>query len=168
MRLRSATEADVEPLAEILADPAVAGWWQDYSPERVREEMLGPDATETGLVIEVDGAVAGWVQWNEEAWHEYPSVSMDIFVAPAHFGKGVAQAALRAVIESFAVKGHHRFEIDPTLSNERAIRAYAKLGFKPVGVLRACERRPDGWADALLMDLLIDELVPDPRGSHGS
>lgn len=161
MRLRSATEADVGPLAEILAEPEVARWWQGYSAERVREEMLGSDASEAGLVIEVDGAVAGWVQWDEETWPEYPRVAMDIFVAPAQFGRGVARAALRAVIESFAVKGHHRFEIDPTLSNERAIRAYAKLGFKPVGVLRASERRPEGWADALLMDLLIEELVPE-------
>jgi aminoglycoside 6'-N-acetyltransferase len=161
VRLRSATEADVAPLAEILAEPEVARWWQGYSPERVREEMLGSDASEAGLVIEVDGAVAGWVQWDEEPWPEYPRVAMDIFVAPAHFGRGVARAALRAVIESFAVKGHHRFEIDPTVSNERAIRAYAKLGFKPVGVLRASERRPEGWADALLMDLLIEELVPE-------
>lgn len=160
MRLRTITEADVAPLAEILALPEVARWWQAYSPERVREEMLGSDASEAGLVIEVDGAVAGWVQWDEEAWPEYPRVGMDIFVAPAHFGTGVAQAALRAVIESFALKGHHRFEIDPTLANVRAIRAYGKLGFKPVGTLRASERRPEGWADALLMDLLIDELPP--------
>ena len=50
--------------------------------------------------------------------------------------------------------------IDPAAANERAIRAYAKVGFKPAGVLRRSWRGPDGtWEDQLLMDLLADELT---------
>ena len=46
----------------------------------------------------------------------------------------------------------------PTTS--AAIRCYAKVGFRPVGVLRRYERGLDGtWHDGLLMDLLADELV---------
>ncbi len=42
----------------------------------------------------------------------------------------------------------------------RAIAAYAKLGFRPVGIMRRYQRMTDGrWVDALLMDLLADELV---------
>jgi RimJ/RimL family protein N-acetyltransferase len=42
--------------------------------------------------------------------------------------------------------------------NARAIRAYAAVGFRPVGVLRAYERGADGtWHDGLLMDLLAGE-----------
>jgi aminoglycoside 6'-N-acetyltransferase len=60
--------------------------------------------------------------------------------------------------------GHHRIEIDPAAHNEAAIRAYAKVGFRPVGVTRRSERGPDGsWHDGLLMDLLVDELAgPGP------
>jgi aminoglycoside 6'-N-acetyltransferase len=59
-------------------------------------------------------------------------------------------------VEHFAKKGHHRFTIDPNVANERAIRSYAPVGFKPVGVLRAYERDPDGgWCDGLLMDLIV-------------
>jgi aminoglycoside 6'-N-acetyltransferase len=55
--------------------------------------------------------------------------------------------------------GHHRLVIDPATDNEPAIRCYAKVGFKPVGVMRQYERGPDGeWHDGLLMDLLADEL----------
>ena len=44
--------------------------------------------------------------------------------------------------------------------NERAISAYKKVGFKPVGVLRRYEMGPDGtFHDSLLMDLLIEELT---------
>ena len=57
-------------------------------------------------------------------------------------------------------RGHHRVTIDPSAANERAIKAYASVGFKPVGVMRRYERDPDGptFHDGLLMDLLIEEL----------
>ena len=49
--------------------------------------------------------------------------------------------------------------IDPAAANTRAIRAYEKIGFRPVGVMRQYERAPDGtWRDGLLMDLLAGEL----------
>jgi aminoglycoside 6'-N-acetyltransferase len=35
-----------------------------------------------------------------------------------------------------------------------------KVGFRPVGVMRACERGVDGtWHDGLLMDLLRGEFL---------
>ena len=67
---------------------------------------------------------------------------------------------MRLVIEHLiAERGHHRFTIDPAAANERAIRAYQRLGFKRVGVMRRYERGADGsWHDGLLMDLLADEF----------
>ena len=50
--------------------------------------------------------------------------------------------------------------IDPAADNVAAIRAYEKVGFRPVGVMRQYERLPGGeWHDGLLMDLLADELT---------
>jgi aminoglycoside 6'-N-acetyltransferase len=55
--------------------------------------------------------------------------------------------------------GNHRFTIDPAAHNIAAIRAYEKVGFRPVGIMRKYERAPDGtWHDGLLIDLLADEL----------
>jgi aminoglycoside 6'-N-acetyltransferase len=61
-------------------------------------------------------------------------------------------------------KGHHRFTIDPTVSNVAAIKSYASVGFRPVGILRQSERdhspqAPREFRDALLMDLLASELI---------
>jgi hypothetical protein len=57
-------------------------------------------------------------------------------------------------------RGHHRLTIDPAACNERAIRAYAAVGFKPVGRMRRYERGADGaWRDGLLMDLPAEELT---------
>jgi aminoglycoside 6'-N-acetyltransferase len=59
----------------------------------------------------------------------------------------------------FDVRGHHRITIDPAVANERAIRAYERVGFRRVGVMRRYERGADGtWHDGLLLDLLPEEL----------
>jgi aminoglycoside 6'-N-acetyltransferase len=51
--------------------------------------------------------------------------------------------------------------IDPAADNEAAISCYTKVGFEPVGVMRAYERQADGrWADGLLMDMLRTDRRP--------
>jgi aminoglycoside 6'-N-acetyltransferase len=152
-------EADAAPLAAMLSEPEVARWWNGpYDAPRARREVL---EAEPGWVIEADGAFAGWVQYFEETDPGYRHVALDISLAAAHHGRGLGPEALRAVIDHFAAAGHHRFTIDPAAGNERAIKAYAKVGFRPVGVLRAYERAPDGtWRDGLLMDLLVSDLAP--------
>jgi aminoglycoside 6'-N-acetyltransferase len=151
--LRQALAGDAETLLAILAEPEVARWWGAYGLDEVVEEAAG------SFAIVVDGAVAGWLQVHEETEPDYPSVAFDIALASALHGQGYGSEALRLAIRHFAAQGHHRFTIDPAVENERAIRAYAAVGFQPVGVLRAYERAPDGrWRDALLMDLLAAEL----------
>jgi aminoglycoside 6'-N-acetyltransferase len=156
LTLRPATDDDVEALVALLAEPDVAAWWGRYDAERVREEL----ASTPSLAIVVDGSVAGWLHVNEEADQQYPSVWFDISVTTRLRGQGYGREALRLAIRHQIARGHHRFVIDPSVENERAIRSYAAVGFKPVGVMRRYERGPDGrWRDGLLMDLLAEELT---------
>jgi aminoglycoside 6'-N-acetyltransferase len=160
VRLRAPdVAADAAPLAAILAEPDVARWWHSLADAaRVRREVL---ESEPGWVIEVDGAVAGWIQFYEESEPDYRHVALDLFLGGAHHGRGLGRETARLVIDHFAARGHHRFTIDPAAANERAIRSYTALGFRPVGVLRDYERGADGaWHDGLLMDLLVSELPP--------
>jgi aminoglycoside 6'-N-acetyltransferase len=87
-------------------------------------------------------------------------VALDIGLGPEFQNRSLGSEALRTVVRwLIAERGHHRFTIDPAVANERAIRAYAAVGFRPVGVLRRYERGPEGaWEDGLLMDLLAEEL----------
>ena len=159
-RLRRVTAADVAPLAEILRQPGVAAWWPRYDADRVRREMLeGTD--EVVYVVDVEGRVAGAVQYWEETEPDYRHASIDIFVGDRDQGRGIGTNALRTLARHLVdERGHHRLTIDPAAHNERAIRAYRRVGFRPVGVLRRYERGPDGeWHDGLLMDLLADELT---------
>ncbi|MBS1870916.1 MAG: GNAT family N-acetyltransferase [Actinobacteria bacterium] len=152
--LRPAAEADVEPLAAILAEPEVRAWWGAYDAARVRREL----AEIPTWAIEVDGVVGGWLHANEEAEPDYPSVAFDVLVSERVRGGGYGREALRVAIAWFAVaRGHHRFTIDPAVENERAVRAYEAVGFRRVGVLRRYERGPDGrWRDGLLMELVVE------------
>lgn len=63
----------------------------------------------------------------------------------------------------FEERGHHRLTIDPAADNVRAIRAYEKVGFKRVGVMRRYERGADGtYHDGMLLDLLPEDLIDSP------
>jgi aminoglycoside 6'-N-acetyltransferase len=109
-----------------------------------------------------DGSVCGLVQYGEEDDPAYRHASIDIFLDPAVQGRGLGRDAVRTIARHLLGDlGHHRLVIDPAADNEAAIRCYAAVGFRPVGVLRQYERDIDGtgWHDGLLMDLLRDELT---------
>jgi aminoglycoside 6'-N-acetyltransferase len=159
--LRPLGEADVPALVAVLADPEVAAWWGEYDAERLRAD-LDYEHSEM-LAVELDGEVIGVVEVNEETEPDYRHVALDIAIRADLHGRGLGRESLRVVIEHLIQdRGHHRFTMDPATENERAIRSYTGLGFRPVGVMRRAERAPDGrWRDGLLMDLLAEELRKD-------
>ena len=160
VRLRPAEPDDVARLEPILGDPSVARWWTAPSAAGAAADWLADDGL-LKLVIELDGQVVGSLQIDEETDPDYRHASIDLFLAPAAQDRGLGPDAIRTVARHLIeVRGHHRLTIDPSAANRRAIRAYEKVGFRAVGVMRAYERGPDGaWHDNLLMDLLADELT---------
>ena len=167
--LRPVLPEDVSVLTAILAEPDVARWWPGYDSARVEEELLTADAETIVWAIEArldpagPPAVVGAIQAWEEPNEEYRHAGIDIFLATAAQGRGLGPGAIRAVARwLISQRGHHRLTIDPAATNRRAIKAYAKLGFRPVGTLRAYQRMPDGtWLDGLLMEVLADELIEE-------
>jgi aminoglycoside 6'-N-acetyltransferase len=161
VRLRLADEADIPRLAEIRRRPEVHAHWRggDDMVAAVKEDFAEPDST--AYVIELDGRVVGWIQWEAEEEPDYRHASIDIYVDPDVHGRGVGTDAVRTLARHLIVDhGHHRLTIDPAAHNTAAIRCYTKVGFRPVGVMRQSERGPDGtWHDSLLMDLLAPELT---------
>jgi aminoglycoside 6'-N-acetyltransferase len=151
--LRPAAVEDREALGAILCEPEVARWWGPFDPQTAFDELA------SSFVVVVDGAVAGWLLFEEDDWWQYRHVSFDIALSTALHGLGYGQETLRLAIRHFIAAGHHRFTIDPAADNARAIRTYEAVGFKAVGVLRAYECRDGEWRDGLLMDLLADEFI---------
>ena len=162
LTLRPVRDCDLDALAKIIASPGVREWWGEADePERLRENLRSDeDGHFTAFLIEVDGQVAGWLGTSEETDPDYRHAALDISLASEYQGHGLGPEALRTAIEWLVrERGHHRFTIDPAVANKRAIEAYRRVGFKPVGVLRRHERtRAGSWRDGLLMDLLAEEL----------
>lgn len=154
--LRPATPEDVPAIGAALDHPSVAPWWP--VTDRFGDELF--DDGVHPFAIEVAGVIAGVIQFEEENEPDYRAASIDVSLGPGHQDRGLgveAVATLAAYL--FDRRGHHRITIDPASENARAIAAYEKVGFKPVGVMRQYSRDPSGqWRDALLMDLLKDEL----------
>ena len=151
---------DVPTLVEIQAQPSVARWWDQPDEDDLRKQAAR-ESEETSFAITVDGAVAGLIQYVEENEPMYRHAGIDLFLAEEFQGRGFGADAVRTMTRHLVHdRGHHRLTIDPSVDNHAAIRAYEKVGFRPVGVMRRYERGPDGtWHDCLLMDLLADELV---------
>jgi aminoglycoside 6'-N-acetyltransferase len=135
----------------------VARWW-----DLPGEDFPWDEPQSTRLVIEVDGSVAGLVQFYEEQEPKYRHAGIDLFIDPALHGRGIGSEVVRQVVVRLIDElGHHRLTIDPAVENLAAIRAYEKVGFRRVGVMRDAERDSDGagWHDALLMELLAGEEI---------
>lgn len=159
--LRTTALEDAPALAAILAEPEVARWWGDFDLERVMADLIEREPEEDPYVIEHDGRIVGYIQAVEENEPDFRSAGIDLFPRTDVQGRGLGPDAIRTIaIELIDGRGHHRLTIDPAAENVRAIAAYSKLGFRPVGRMRRYQRLRDGrWVDALLMDLLAWELV---------
>ena len=162
VHLRHAARDDIPALVRIRESPEVYEHWRGGDDLRAAVEE---DLAEQGIhayVIEFEGRVVGWIQWQAEEEPDYRHASIDIYLDPAVRGRGLGPDAVATIARHLVTEhGHHRIEIDPAAHNAAAIRAYTKVGFRPVGITRRSERGPDGtWHDGLLMDLLAEELEP--------
>jgi aminoglycoside 6'-N-acetyltransferase len=150
VRLRPIQEGDRAALIAVLSDPTVVEWWDTRGAEHSADELIAGEPDWYVFAIEVDGELAG----------SYRHAGIDIFMSAPFQGRGLGTDAVRTLARwLFDTRGHHRLTIDPAAANARAIRAYEKVGFRRVGVMRAYERGADRtFHDGLLMDMLRGEL----------
>lgn len=158
--LRPLETGDVPRLAEIAREPEVARWWPGLG-ELGLVELARPEEEALVFAVELEGETIGLAQVGEETDPDYRHASVDLFLTRSRHGQGLGADTVRTLARwLFEERGHHRVTIDPAAANEQAIRAYERVGFKRVGVLRRYERGPDGaWHDGLLLDLLPEDLT---------
>jgi aminoglycoside 6'-N-acetyltransferase len=163
--LRSTTPEDAVLLTPIRNEPEVVRWWSHLEPGEMEEFVTD----EHSLAIEVDGEVIGATQFDEVEDPMYRSANVDLYLTTAKHGQGLGSEAVRILARYLIDElGHHRLTIDPAAANRAAIRAYEKVGFRQVGVMRSYERGPEGtFHDGLLMELLAGDLI-DGAGPQAS
>jgi aminoglycoside 6'-N-acetyltransferase len=157
--LRPGDAVDVPRLLAILKEPKIAARWGSHrSEDEVVKEFVGAD---NASVIVVDDEVIGAIHFDEEDEPMYRHAGIDIFITAPRHGQGLGSDAVRTLARYLIEeRGHHRLTIDPAVDNEQAIRAYRRVGFREVGVMRGYERGPDGtWHDGLLMEMLAEDFI---------
>jgi aminoglycoside 6'-N-acetyltransferase len=157
--LRRAGLDDAARLTSIRREPEIERRW-GILEEGEMEEFVAAEKT---FVVEVDGQIVGAVQYGEVEDPMYRSASIDLYLTTPRHGQGLGSEAVRVLARHLIEeRGHRRLTIDPAADNAAAIRAYEKVGFRPVGVMRSYEQGPDGtFHDGLLMELLAGELLED-------
>ncbi|GER11046.1 GNAT family N-acetyltransferase [Variovorax boronicumulans] len=157
---RPLQSTDFAMLHDWLCRPHVAEWWTpvptlaeveaDFTP------MLAAESPDRGYIALRDGQPLGFIQsyvvmgsgdgwWEDE--RDPGARGIDQFLAQAdQLNRGLGSAMVRAFTEQlFADPAVTRIQTDPSPRNARAIRSYAKAGFRALGEVVT----PDG--PALLM-----------------
>ena len=151
--------ADLPLIQQWLARPHVAEWWGD--PERGLAEIkrhLGDPAIDLFIVSYRHVPIGYQQSYDPHAEADHPlhdqpigTRGIDQFIGEADFiGRGHGSAFIRVFVEQLLKAGAPRIVTDPNPRNARAIRAYAKAGFQPIGnrvtlsgeaLLMACDGR---------------------------
>lgn len=151
VELRPIQWDDGAALRAIHLKPGVAKWWG-----RMDDDFPFDEPESTRFTLLADGEVVGLIQFGEEMEPDFRHAWIDLFLDPRLHDQGLGTEAVATLARHLLQeRGHHRITIDPATDNRAAIRSYEKAGFRPVGVMRAAWRDPEGhWSDALLMELV--------------
>ena len=139
---RAVTERDFPLLARWLAEPHVAEWWD--APEKelaeIRDHMNSVSVEP--LIVELAGKPIAYLRSYDPHLEDdhpysdqpYGTLGVDLTIGvPDLLGIGHGSAMLLQFVEDLFEEGTPRVIIDPEPRNLRAIRAYQKAGFAPIG-----------------------------------
>ena len=141
-RFRPVLRDDLPLLARWLAEPHVAEWWDDQDGIAEIEAAMADPATEP-FIVEWGGKPIGYAQHygpHLEDGHPYRDQpagtrGIDQFIGPPEFvGIGHGSRFVAAFVDNLFRRGAPRAVTDPDPANPRAIRAYEKAGFAPLGL----------------------------------
>ena len=107
----------------------------DFDLADLREHLFGKRRYAEVLLAEEDGAVVGFALFfhNYSTFHGKPGIYLeDLFVEPAHRGKGHGKALLVALAKLAIERDCARVEWSVLNWNEPSIQFYQSLGAKPM------------------------------------
>ncbi|MGX5800724.1 GNAT family N-acetyltransferase [Bradyrhizobium sp. Arg314] len=151
---RPVTPKDLPMIAGWLREPHVAAWWDDPEKEIAGIGEHIDSVSVEPLIVELDGRPIAYLQSYDphmEDDHPYAdqpfgTLGVDLSIGPPELvGIGHGSAILRQFAEELFEEGAPRVIIDPHPGNGRAIRAYEKAGFRPIG------RRHSQYGEVVLM-----------------
>jgi len=157
---RAVTPADLPLLREWLFREHVREWWGDpvRGLARIADHIADPGINP--FMVEFNNLPIGYIQsWDPHAEADHPcrdqplgTRGIDQFIGESQLmGLGHGTAFIRLFVEGLFSAGAPRVVTDPNPHNSRAIRAYAKAGFKEI------DRRITISGEAVLMARYLSE-----------
>lgn len=175
--LRPPSEADVAVLHALMRDPEVSvltgsvhtstpssddAWTFERLQQIYATWAKASDRHVWAIVETSSGAVVGEVLLTDLD-EGNASCGFRIWIAGAT-GRGLGTEATRLVVRhAFETERLHRVALEVYAFNPRARRVYEKVGFVVEGTMRDALRFDDGWVDAHLMAIIVDDWLADPR-----
>ncbi|UNK17492.1 GNAT family N-acetyltransferase [Paenibacillus sp. N3/727] len=163
--LRPIGQDDAEGYFRMLFNPEVrrlTGTQHSFTLEGVRRFIEGKSADDSTVLLlialsdtdEVIGDIA-----LQDIDHVNRNANVRIAIdSDNHKGKGYGPESIRLLIEyGFGVLNLHRIELQVFAYNERAIKAYEKVGFSREGVQRDALYYNHQYHDSIMMSILADE-----------
>lgn len=142
--LRAAELRDVAPIIQMireLAEFEKLEHLMQATPEKLRPHLFGEKPAAEAIVAEADGKAIAFALFftNFSTFLAKPGLYLeDLYVQPAHRGKGVGQAMLTRLATTAAERGCGRFEWSVLDWNENAIRFYERMGATVMPDWRIC------------------------------
>jgi RimJ/RimL family protein N-acetyltransferase len=173
VRLRPYRDADLEYFAALRNDMRTQGWNQRMppraTPENTRERLEDRQRSQHSAVFAIEtlkGQLVGYVTYEEGPIRL--KAMLGAITGPEHWGKGYAREAQELVLRFlFEDRGVQVVNLWTTSWNARAVKAAAKLGFKPAARLREATVMDGRRCDAIIMDMTREDYY-SARGKADS
>ena len=157
--IRSASDADLPMISELLARSWHATYDDLYGTEKVselttswhsvkalKERLVRPDSE---FVVADNGAAIGGMAYAAMDAEEKDVVNLhQLYVDPDLMGQGIGRDLFAEIETCFPTAKRMRLEVEP--KNERAMRFYEGLGFREVGWTRNCGDKQSGIPATIL------------------
>jgi len=135
VRIRRADESDLATLADFIRELALYERALEHAratPDQLREAVFGPSPKVYCDLVESDeGEVAGFAVWflNYSTWTGTHGIYLeDLFVRPAHRGRGYGKALLINLARECVRQGYARLQWSVLDWNTPSIEFYRSLG----------------------------------------
>ena len=158
MRLEGDAEAICRIYNQGIQDRVATLETEERTPEE-RAQWLGTRGPRHPvLVAEGDGGLLGWASLNVfNARHAYEHVTdLSLYVERDARGRGVGRQLLEALVARAIELGYHKLVLAAFPWNEAGMRAYARAGFREVGIYREQGRLDGRWVDTIVMEKILE------------
>lgn len=151
--LRPTTAADLDTLRAVFTDPGVNEHWgaAPLPDVEIVAKYTGLRSPEVeSFLVERSGLAIGYMQyWIADDDGEGDGIDgggIDLVLLPSVRGQGVGTAAVHAMVNFLrSERGWKRITVDPDLSNQRGLRFWTAVGFRPELLVEGDPERDPYW-----------------------